>query len=229
MSLPYVVYHGKYRGRVSDNQDPLGRGRITALVPAISDYPLTWAEPCIPYAGPKVGWYVIPPVGANVWIEFERGDPDYPIWSGCFWGNGDSEYMPPGATEPDFKIFQTEKIGLMLDDKETRLTVKMETDNGTMQLVMDKEGIVLTADKVTITVNKDKIELKKDPATIEIADAITLKKAAASLELSDSIALKNAAATVEVSSSAVDLKNGASSVSLSAASVSVNNGALEVM
>ena len=190
---------------------------------------MTWAEPCIPYAGPKVGWYVIPPVGANVWIEFEQGDPDYPIWTGCFWGNGDPEYMPPGAAGPDFKIFQTDKIGLMMDDKETRLTVKMETDNGLMQLVMDKDGIVLTADKVTITVSKDKIELKKDPATFEVAEAITLKRAAASITLSDSIALKNAGATVEVSSAAVDLQNGASSVSLSPATVSINNGALEVM
>ena len=21
-----------------------------------------------------------------MWIEFEHGDPDYPIWTGCFWG-----------------------------------------------------------------------------------------------------------------------------------------------
>ena len=223
------TFNGKFRGRVADNQDPLGRGRLCALVPAVSDHPLTWAEPCIPYAGPKVGWYVIPPVGANVWIEFERGDPDYPIWTGCFWGNGDPEYMPPGATAPDFKIFQTDKIGLMLDDKETRLTVKMETENGPVRLVMDKEGIVLTADQVTIAVSKDQIDLKKGSATLEVADAITLKKAAASLTLSDNIALKNAGATVEVSSAAVDLKNGASSISLSPATVSLNNGALEVM
>ena len=79
-------FYGMYRGKVTDNEDPLIRGRIRAQVPAISDKPLTWAEPCTPYAGPKVGWYAIPPVGANVWIEFERGDSDYPIWSGCFWG-----------------------------------------------------------------------------------------------------------------------------------------------
>ena len=94
------MLNGKYRGRVSDNQDPLGRGRITALVPAISDSPLTWAEPCIPYAGPKVGWYVIPPVGANVWIEFEGGDPDYPIWTGCFWGTSSEVPKPASQGNP---------------------------------------------------------------------------------------------------------------------------------
>lgn len=221
--------YGKYRGKVTDTQDPLGRGRIRARVPAISDRDLTWAEPCTPFAGPQVGWYAIPPLGANVWIEFERGEPDYPIWSGCFWGSGDPEIMPPEATAPEVKVFQTEKMALALDDQEARLTVSMETEAGPMKLVMDKEGIVLTADQVTLTVSKDKIELKKAPATIEVAEAITLKKAAASLALSDSIALKNGGASVELSTAAVDLKNGASSVALSPASVSINKGALEVM
>jgi uncharacterized protein involved in type VI secretion and phage assembly len=224
-----TAFYGKYRGRVTDNQDPLGRGRIRAHVPAISDKDLTWAEPCTPFAGPKVGWYAIPPLGANVWIEFERGEPDYPIWSGCFWGSGDPETMPPEATAPEIKVLQTDKLALALDDQEVRLTVKLETEAGEMKLVMDKDGIVLTADQVTLTVSQDKIELKKAPATIEVAEAITLKKAAASLALSDSIALKNGGASVELSAAAVDLKNGASSVALSPASVSINKGALEVM
>ena len=222
-------HYGKYRGKVADTQDPLGRGRIRARVPAISDKDLTWAEPCTPYAGPQVGWYAIPPLGADVWIEFERGEPDYPIWTGCFWGGGDPEIMPPEATAPEVKVFQTDKMALALDDQEVRLTVKMETEAGEMKLVMDKEGIVLTADQVTLTVSKDRIELKKAPATLEVAEAITLKKAAASLALSDSIALKNGGASVELSAAAVDLKNGASSVALSPASVSINKGALEVM
>jgi uncharacterized protein involved in type VI secretion and phage assembly len=224
-----MTFYGKYRGRVTDNQDPLARGRVRARVPAISDKDLTWAEPCTPYAGPQVGWYAIPPPGADVWIEFERGDPDYPIWSGCFWGGGDPEIMPPDATSPEVKVFQTDKIALALDDQEVRLTVKMETESGPMQLVMDAQGIVLTADQVTLTVSQDKIELSKAPATLEVAEAITLKKAAASLALSDSIALKNGGASVEITSASIGLKNGGSSVDLSPASVSLNKGALEVM
>jgi uncharacterized protein involved in type VI secretion and phage assembly len=225
-----MEHYGKFRGKVTDNQDPLGRGRIRAMVPAISDKPLTWAEPCTPYAGPKAGWYALPPVGANVWIEFERGDPDYPIWSGCFWASGDPEIMPLEKPAPEVKLFQTEKMALIVNDKdkEERLTVKLKTDDGELKLVMDKAGIVLSAGEVTLTVSKDKIELKKGPATIELAEAIALKKAAASLQVSDSIALKNGGVSVELSASAVNLKNGASSVALSSASVSINNGALEV-
>ncbi|MCK4794438.1 MAG: hypothetical protein KAV87_62495 [Desulfobacteraceae bacterium] len=51
--------------------------------------PSTWAEPCTPLAGPTgppMGVYMVPPIGAGVWVEFEHGDPNYPIWVGCRWG-----------------------------------------------------------------------------------------------------------------------------------------------
>ncbi len=224
-----MEYWGKYRGKVIDNNDPLKRGRLLTNVPAISDHDLTWAEPCTPYAGPKLGWYVIPPVGANVWIEFERGDVDYPIWTGCFWGLDEKEGIPSDAQKPDIKVFQTEKMRLVLDDKNVKFTALVETDKGRMSLVMDKNGIVVTADTVTITATPDQIELKKTPNTIELAEDITLKKAAASIAISNSIALQNGAATAELSQAAIELKNGASSISMSPATVSINNGALEVM
>jgi uncharacterized protein involved in type VI secretion and phage assembly len=224
-----MEYYGKYRGKVIDNNDPLKRGRLRTNVPAISDHDLTWAEPCTPYAGPQLGWYVMPPGGANVWIEFERGDVDYPIWTGCFWGNDEKEGIPPDAQDPAVKVFQTEKMKLILDDKNVKLTALVETGNGKMSLVMDKDGIVVTADQVTITTTPDKIELKKTPNTVELAEDITLKKAAASIAISSNITLKNGAASAELSQAAIDLKNGAASVNLSPATVSINNGALEVM
>jgi uncharacterized protein involved in type VI secretion and phage assembly len=220
-------YYGKYRGTVVTNDDPLKLARLQVQVPALSDLPLTWAMPCTAYAGPKIGWFALPPLGAHVWVEFEDGELDYPIWTGCFWT--DQEGLPPDAAGPDFEVFQTPKMALIFDDKTSKLTVKVDTDSGIMKIEMDKKGIVLTADQVTITVATDRIELKKTPATIEVADAITLKKAAASVTISDTIALKNAAASAELAASSIDLKNGAASVSLSPATVNINNGALEVI
>jgi uncharacterized protein involved in type VI secretion and phage assembly len=78
-------FYGKYRGQVANNIDPMQLGRIQALVPALSGMTTTWALPCMPYGDPHAGVLLLPPVGALVWIEFEAGDPDYPIWSGCFW------------------------------------------------------------------------------------------------------------------------------------------------
>jgi uncharacterized protein involved in type VI secretion and phage assembly len=80
-------YYGKYRGTVLQNVDPEQLGRIQAMVPDVSGLlPSSWAMPCVPIAGKQSGVYVVPQIGAGVWIEFEQGDPDYPIWSGGFWG-----------------------------------------------------------------------------------------------------------------------------------------------
>ncbi|MEX8521105.1 MAG: phage baseplate assembly protein V [Leptothrix sp. (in: b-proteobacteria)] len=81
-------YLGKYRGTVINNVDPEQRGRILAMVPDVQGLlPLTWALPCVPIAGKQEGSFMVPQVGAGVWIEFEQGDPDYPIWVGGFWGS----------------------------------------------------------------------------------------------------------------------------------------------
>ncbi|WP_166298044.1 phage baseplate assembly protein V [Bradyrhizobium sp. 2S1] len=70
-----------------NNIDPESRGRIMAIVPDVQGLiPTTWALPCVPIAGKLMGTYLVPQIGAAVWIEFEQGDPDYPIWTGGFWG-----------------------------------------------------------------------------------------------------------------------------------------------
>ncbi len=91
-------FFGKYRGKVENNIDPLQQGRVQVSVPAVlGEGRASWAMPCAPYAGSGVGLFLIPPTGANVWVEFEGGDPDYPIWSGCFWGPGEAPASPAVA------------------------------------------------------------------------------------------------------------------------------------
>jgi uncharacterized protein involved in type VI secretion and phage assembly len=81
-------YFGKYRGTVIQNVDPEQRGRILAMVPDVAGLlPSSWATPCVPVAGKQSGSWVVPQIGAGVWIEFEQGDPDYPVWTGGFWGS----------------------------------------------------------------------------------------------------------------------------------------------
>lgn len=80
-------FYGKYRGTVVNNIDPLQIGRIQVSVPDINLIPATWAMPCVPLAGKQEGTFMTPQIGAGVWVEFERGDPDYPIWVGGFWGS----------------------------------------------------------------------------------------------------------------------------------------------
>jgi uncharacterized protein involved in type VI secretion and phage assembly len=80
-------YYGKYRATVINNIDPMQIGRIQVIAPDVSNViPTSWAMPCVPVAGIQMGVYTVPPIGSGVWVEFEQGDPDYPIWVGCFWG-----------------------------------------------------------------------------------------------------------------------------------------------
>lgn len=227
------VYWGKYRGKVTDNKDPQAVGRIQATVPAIVAEPLNWAMPCTPYAGPQVGFFTMPPIGANVWIEFEGGDPNYPIWSGCFWGSDQKQKPPIDAVGPEVKVLQTDKLALILNDQESKLTARLKdsgaTDAVQMGLEMDPNSIIITAKQVTVTITPDKVEIKKGATVIEMTDDIKLTKPPATIEITSNITLTNAATSAELSSSAIDLKNSAASISMSPASVSVNNGALEVI
>jgi hypothetical protein len=95
----HTRYTAKYRGTVLNNIDPENRGRLMLSVPAVLGMtPSSWAEPCVPLAGPTgpaMGAYLVPPIGTGVWVEFENGDPSYPIWVGCRFGSAGD--VPPLA------------------------------------------------------------------------------------------------------------------------------------
>ena len=96
------TFYGKYRGVVTDINDPLKMGRIQARVPDVLGTDVSgWALPSVPFAGDGMGFYALPKVGAGVWIEFEQGDPDYPIWSGCWWG--DASQLPDDVKSEPYK------------------------------------------------------------------------------------------------------------------------------
>jgi uncharacterized protein involved in type VI secretion and phage assembly len=111
---------GKYRAQVIENVDPLETGRILVQVPDVSNVlPSTWALPCLPYAGIQSGMYVVPEIGSTVWVEFEQGNPDYPIWVGCFWGSAADVpalalATPPGV--PQLLIQTPLQNSLMISD-----------------------------------------------------------------------------------------------------------------
>ncbi len=105
-------YYGKYRGTVVNNIDPEQRGRIMAIVPdVLGIIPSSWALPCVPIAGKLQGTFMVPQLGAGVWIEFEQGDSDYPIWTGGFWGAfaevPASALVPPPIPPGGTIVFQT--------------------------------------------------------------------------------------------------------------------------
>jgi uncharacterized protein involved in type VI secretion and phage assembly len=144
------LYFGKYRGKVTNNLDPDNRGRIQVSVPAVfGEFAFNWAEPCVPYAGMQNGFYAIPPPQANVWVEFEGGNPEKPIWSGCFWGIGE---VPPiallaPATVPHITMQTTAQTTFQLSDAPGPTGgIMLKISTGAMILINDT-GITISNGK----------------------------------------------------------------------------------
>ncbi len=161
-------HFGKYRGKVENNIDPMQMGRVQVSVPAVlGDGTLSWALPSSPYAGPGVGFFAIPPIGANIWVEFEGGNSDYPIWSGCFWGVGEVPALPALA---EMKVFKTDGITLTLSDLPGvggfTLEVGPPVVPMPLKLVFNASGIELTnsaasvkLSPVSVSVNNGALEV----------------------------------------------------------------------
>jgi len=142
-------FFGKYRGKVENNVDPRQMGRIQMTVPTVlGTNHLNWAMPCVPYAGPGVGFFAIPPVGANVWIEFENGDPDYPIWTGCFWEEGD---LPADPALAEKKVFKTDVGTITLDDTPGTGGIRIETTSN-MKIELKSQGIEISNGQASIKI-----------------------------------------------------------------------------
>ncbi|MBX3010848.1 MAG: baseplate assembly protein [Caldilineaceae bacterium] len=134
-------FYGKYRGTVVNNLDPQQMGRLQVRVPAVlGQGSLSWALPCVPLAGPGIGLFMLPPTGANIWVEFEGGDPDYPIWSGCFWGLGEAPATP--AVE-QMKVLKTDRATITLNDLPGVGGVTIETATGA-KIAITTTGIAIS-------------------------------------------------------------------------------------
>ncbi|MGB3752512.1 MAG: phage baseplate assembly protein V [Parerythrobacter sp.] len=152
-------FFGKYRGKVENNRDPLFLGRIQVSVPAIyGDSTDSWAMPCVPFAGPGVGLFALPPVGASVWVEFEGGDSDYPIWAGCFWGPGEmltispTRHAVPVPPNANIKAFKTGDTSLTINDLPGTGGLLIKTSSG-IEIAMTAQGVEVTngQSKISLT------------------------------------------------------------------------------
>lgn len=149
-------YYGKYRGKVENNVDPQQQGRIMVSVPAVTGSGmLNWAMPSAPFAGNGVGLFAIPPTGANVWVEYEGGNPDRPIWSGCFWGIGEVPALPAVAEQV---VLKTKTCTLTLSDLpgiggatlETTAGMKVTLGATSLEVTNGLASVKLDGPKVTI-------------------------------------------------------------------------------
>lgn len=149
-------YLGKYRGTVAQNIDPLRIGRLQVTVPDVSGVaPSSWAMPCVPVAGLEMGVYVVPPIGAGVWVEFEHGDPDYPIWVGCWWGSTAEVPKTASLTTPGTPVLVVQspsQHAIVVSDLAVppMLAGGILLKSGASVVTLDPSGVTITAPKLEI-------------------------------------------------------------------------------
>ena len=248
-------FYGKYRGKVVFNKDPLNLGRIQVEVPSVyGSGTNNWAMPCTPYGGKDFGWFAIPTVGSNIWVEFEGGDPDYPIWVGCFWGE---DQLPQAARveEPDkVQVFRT-PYGITLtlsnlgENKGLTLVVEDPTVERKLKMVFNADGIELNnQDETTIKIKADIIELKnKANSTITITasnieqkqTSVTTNLTANTIDLicnpatiklatASGIELNNPPANAKLNSTGIELSATVPKITLTPAQIQLNNTASDI-
>lgn len=150
MTASSSTFYGKYRGTVVNNIDPLLTGRIQVMVPDLAGFvPGTWAMPCVPVAGLNMGVFTVPPIGAGVWVEFEHGDPEYPIWVGGYWGSAAetptlSKTVPPAIA--GITLQTTLNNGMVISDLPGVGGILLQTATGAMIAINDV-GITLSNGK----------------------------------------------------------------------------------
>jgi hypothetical protein len=154
-------FFGKYRGVVTDNDDPRALGRLRARVPEVlADVESGWALPAAPYAGDGSGLWTVPAAGTGVWIEFEAGDPSRPLWTGCWWGEGQRPADRNGAlATPAVKTIRTQQ-GLMATLDDDGQTITLSDGNGTNLLEIEVQpGRIVVKGATKAVVEAPQIEL----------------------------------------------------------------------
>lgn len=145
-------YYGKYRGSVTEVDE--ATMRIKAKVPAVlGDTPTGWCMPCVPYAGDQVGFAFLPEPGSGVWIEFEAGDVSMPIWTGCYWRQGE---IPSDAKAAVKVIVTASGHKIVLDDDGGKIIVSDSNDN---KVTLDSSGILLERGGKKLLVSSSKVDV----------------------------------------------------------------------
>lgn len=157
-------FYGKYRGTVIDTADPNGLFRIRAMVPAVlGDEPTRWCLPCVPFAGKHVGMFFLPPKQSAVWIEFEAGDVNKPIWTGCYWRDGE---RPPEASPSVRGIVTPAASKLLFNDSAASPAVTLTDANGNT-FTMDADGLDQSRGDSSLTVSDASVSI--DDGAFEVS------------------------------------------------------------
>jgi cytoskeletal protein CcmA (bactofilin family) len=163
----YGPFFGLYRGKVINNFDPMELNRLLVNVPTLPCSITSFAYPASPFGGPQVGMVCTPPMGANVWVKFENGDPSYPVWVGCFWTEG----MKPALAElPTQQVFSTGSFNAMINDIPGEAEYLLEYGPPGFAVPstvsVNTEAVTFTMGEVIFTATPEEVSALMAPTTV---------------------------------------------------------------
>jgi len=157
-------FFGKYRGTVLANIDPMQMGRLMVEIAGVGGtIPSTWAMPCFPFTGIQSGMFVVPAVQSGVWIEFEGGDPDYPVWVGGYWGSSAEVPALALAGTPGLQQFVIQTTGMntimVSDTPGPTGGILLKTASGAMISINDTGITITNGQGATLMMNGPSISM----------------------------------------------------------------------
>lgn len=142
IKMAKVSYYGKYRAIVQRVNDPEKRGRIRVSCPKVLGKALSnWCEPCIPVAYDNGGDFMLPRIGEAIWVEFEEGDVNKPVYTGGWWS---SNKTPSDNYSPKVRHIEWNgcKIKMQGSDNDVGELIEIAVGNCKVSLTPDSVKIV---------------------------------------------------------------------------------------
>lgn len=216
-------YFGKYSGIVKDNRDDDKLGVVGVSVPTV--FP---ADEVVPArAALPFGMYFVPENDTRVWVEFEGGDPEFPLWTGVQHAAG-TFAAEAAKNPPTIRAFKTVTGHLLIfDDTDGSESVVLTDGKNAHKLTFDKDGIKLTDGKnnhvITLDSNGIKVTDGKNSHEIEMSSsAVNVKHGGGMAK----VTLESSKAKVECGGGTVEV--GAAEVKVNAPQVTVGGGLVKL-
>ena len=158
------TYYGKYRGIVTDVNDPDNLCRIRARIENLLDgHETGWALPAAPFAGSGHGSVMLPALESGVWIEFEAGNIDNPIWSGGWWASG----QRPSPQGSKVRVIVSETGNqVVLDDNKDEVRI---VHNGGPEIRITGTEVVITVGACELKIGMTDISLNNGLIKVGLA------------------------------------------------------------
>lgn len=154
------LYYGCYRAKVVGRDDPTAagvpdpQGRLTVQIPAVDGTSVRatrLAYPITALAGPQYGFKTLPPVHTDVvpsmvYVIFERGKVEAPLWFGGWWRTGElhRDLQPADA----HGWFTPGGHQILLDDQDGLEVIRVKHSNGETRVEFDAHGNVFVVNKL---------------------------------------------------------------------------------